>query len=550
MRTQNCLRTKQEFVFADKEIDLCKKMDVLLPKLSPQERLRDVMATRNEWKLYRRKCDFTGDEIISAYNKDTVFPVYKNEIWWGDEWDPIEYGRDFDFSRPFFEQFKELQNVVPREGTTVFNCENCDYNSHIRESRNSYLNSLVYKCEDLFYSYWMVNDKDVFDSMYTNDSTRCYFCSDVNGGYNCVALEESTNCNDCYFSYQLRGCKNCLFCSNLTNKEYYVFNKKCSKEEFESEKKKVLNGSRKSWQEAYDYFLNEVKKKAVQRYVHNLNCENVTGDHVYNSKNCVNCFESFDAEDGFNSISLSGSRDAHNSYSAGWPGCDKIHYSAVTRGSTDIAFCSYTWSSSSLRYCDSCNSCENCFGCIGLKHKKYCILNKQYSKEEYEKLVPRIIEHMKKNNEWGMFFPPNMSVFAYNETAAQDFFPLEKGEILELGWKWKEKDAKDYQATSISEIPDNISDIKDDFTKEVLACSECGKNYKIVPKELQFYRLMNLPIPIKCPECRHTSRFSRKNPLALFERKCDRCNEDIDSSYSSDREETVYCEKCYLESID
>jgi hypothetical protein len=27
--------------------------------------------------------------------------------------------------------------------------------------------------------------------------------------------------------------------------------------------------------------------------------------------------------------------------------------------------------------------------------KEYCILNKQYTKEEYEILVPKIIEHMK-----------------------------------------------------------------------------------------------------------------------------------------------------------
>jgi len=31
---------------------------------------------------------------------------------------------------------------------------------------------------------------------------------------------------------------------------------------------------------------------------------------------------------------------------------------------------------------------------------KYCILNKQYSKEEYEELVPKIIEHMQKTGEW------------------------------------------------------------------------------------------------------------------------------------------------------
>jgi hypothetical protein len=32
-----------------------------------------------------------------------------------------------------------------------------------------------------------------------------------------------------------------------------------------------------------------------------------------------------------------------------------------------------------------------------LKNKSYCILNKQYTKEEYEKLVSKIIEKMMKD---------------------------------------------------------------------------------------------------------------------------------------------------------
>ena len=39
----------------------------------------------------------------------------------------------------------------------------------------------------------------------------------------------------------------------------------------------------------------------------------------------------------------------------------------------------------------------HCFGCVGFKHKQYCILNKQYTKEEYEKLVQKIIKQMNDN---------------------------------------------------------------------------------------------------------------------------------------------------------
>jgi hypothetical protein len=89
-----------------------------------------------------------------------------------------------------------------------------------------------------------------------------------------------------------------------------------------------------------------------------------------------------------------------------------------------------------MRYCDGCNACDSCFGCIGLQHKKYCILNKQYAKEEYESLMTKIVEQMQKNDEWGKFFPPELSPYAYNETAAFIYYPLSKDEVTSNGWKW------------------------------------------------------------------------------------------------------------------
>ncbi|MFH1218254.1 MAG: hypothetical protein V1679_00220, partial [Candidatus Peregrinibacteria bacterium] len=272
------------------------RLNVPPPTEPPQERIRSLMATRNEWKLYRRKCDYSKDEIISAYHKDSPFKVYKNEIWWGDSWDAQNFSQPYDFNTPFFEQFAALQLKVPREGTSVFNCTNCDYNSHIRESKNCYLNSLVYKCEDLYYSYWMVNAVNVFDSMLANDSTLCYRCSDSNKIYECIMLEESDNCSNCYFSFQLRGCKNCIFCANLTNKDHYAHNKKVSKEEFEKIKNEALDSTNKSFDKALAQYK-EIKSKTPHRFVHNINCENCEGDHLYNCKNCDNCYESFESED-------------------------------------------------------------------------------------------------------------------------------------------------------------------------------------------------------------------------------------------------------------
>jgi hypothetical protein len=84
------------------------------PTLCPDCRQQRRLSWRNERKLYKRKCDFSGKEIISMYSPDKNYKVYDQEIWWSDKWDSLNYGRVFDFSKSFFEQFSELMKEVPK----------------------------------------------------------------------------------------------------------------------------------------------------------------------------------------------------------------------------------------------------------------------------------------------------------------------------------------------------------------------------------------------------------------------------------------------------
>ena len=241
-----------------------------------------------------------------------------------------------------------------------------------------------------------------------------------------------------------------------------------------------------------------------------------------------------------------------------------------------------------LNYCFWCFSSSNLFGCIGLRHKSYCILNKQYTKEEYERLVPKIIEHMNKipyisrksqiqnskfqinsksqiqNSKpkeiiyrYGEFFPPELSPFSYNETVAQEYFPLTKEEAIKQGYSWYDKPKSEYKPTiKAKDLPDHIKDVKDSITKEIIECSNYKKGkckgsgvFRILPQELEFYRKMNLPLPRLCPDCRHYERIKQRNPLKLYKRKCAKCGKEILTTYSPDRPEIVYCEKCYLEEV-
>ena len=108
-------------------------------------------------------------------------------------------------------------------------------------------------------------------------------------------------------------------------------------------------------------------------------------------------------------------------------------YEGISIGVTDSRcfLSAIIWYSNDIWYSYMLNNCRNCFGCVEMNGKQYCILNKQYTKEEYENLVPKIIEQMKempyldkqgRSYSFGEFFPPEISPFAYNETCAQDLF--------------------------------------------------------------------------------------------------------------------------------
>ncbi|MEK7171360.1 MAG: hypothetical protein AAB739_00480, partial [Patescibacteria group bacterium] len=208
-----------------------------------------------------------------------------------------------------------------------------------------------------------------------------------------------------------------------------------------------------------------------------------------------------------------------------------------------------SWNSNSeINYCDLCLGNEYLFGCVALRKQKYCILNKKYTKEEYEKLVPRIIEYMKRTGEWGEFLPIQYSSFAYNDSVAFEYYPLTAEEALAKGLRWRDPDAKEYVKSSYA-VPDDIKDAPDSIINETLSCAECGKNYKIIAQELKFYKDMKLPVPVKCWLCRHKNRRLQKNPRTLSGRNCSKCGGGIFTTYSADRPEPVYCEKCYLEFV-
>ena len=517
------------------------------PTLCPDCRWQQRHTWRNDRKLYHRKCDLTGKQIISIYAPDKPYKVFDQHEWWGDTWDASNTGKEFDFSRPFFKQFDELLHTVPLPSLHTEQCENSDYGNFNWGMKDSYL---VFGCDqsqDCYYCQIVFKCSNCMDCAYCKECQFCYQLLDSESCYRCFYSKELTNCESVDFSYDCKNCKHCFGCTGLRNKEYHLFNAPLQKKEYE-EKLAELTLTEQTIAQARAQAL-EKWGQLPRLFSHLLHCEESTGDNLSHCKKCHDCYDGVDGQDCIRMQNIPGNtKDCSEIYGAGYGA--ELSYQGYSVAGQHCLFSFLIYpSGNDILYSAFCGGCQNLFGCIGLKRKQYCILNKEYSKEEYEMLVPKIIAHMRKTGEWGEFFPSRYSPFSYNESIAQEFYPLTKEQCIERQFSWRDDDQNSNYLGPVIEVPENIRDIHDDITKQILRCEVTGKPYKIIPQELKFYRDMGIPIPRKCPDQRHKERMALRNPRKLWNRDCSKCHKPIATTYSPDRPEIVYCEECYLQEV-
>jgi hypothetical protein len=411
------------------------------------------------------------------------------------------------------------------------------------EMKNCYLVTAAWACEDSMYS------NRLFHCKFTNDS---YICNKTEFGYEnvyCVDSNriffsrESEGCLDSYFLYDCKNCSNCILSTNLRNKSYYIENIQYTKEEYFKKKQELALNTRSGIKKARIRF-DELWQNALHKHLKLINTNNVLGDHVSNSRNSHYIF---DFQDGAENVKYAhwGNGGLKDSYDVG-PGCgdkSELNYEGVSTGvQNNRTFLSVTiWYSRDIWYSLMVSNSHDCFGCAEMNGKQYCILNKQYTKEEYEELLPKIIEHMKtmpyidsegRSYGYGEFFPPEISPFTYNETVAQDYFPLDEKNAKSAGYKWREYNPNIYEITIKGEdIPDSIDEVDDSILNQVIECEITKRPFQITEQELSFYKRLDLPIPSIHPDERHNRRLKLRNPMIFNKRMCFFGDKEVDTTY-------------------
>lgn len=537
MQCQECQKT---FTITNQDEEFFKKIKIPIPRQCPDCRQQRRLAWRNERFLYKRNCDFCNKEMISLYSADSKYKIYCKDCWWSDKLDALEYGIDFNLKEDFFNQFNNLLLKVPRLGFIVSHGENSDYCTYSVYYKNSYLCISGVVGENILYSYWVNDSTDCCDCATSYKLEKCYECLDCNNLFHSLFCKDCENSSYLNFCTDCLGCNNCIGCIGLRHKDNYIFNKPVKKDEYHKYLIKILS-SRTTINAFLKKTDNFFKKNP---YIFNIiqDSENCTGNYIYNSKNSQNCFDGINLENCRNCWNIpQGSKE---SYDINYSPKTELCYNSMSVVNGNNVYNSWnSWDDQLCKYCIDCFYSRNLFGCIGLKHEENCILNKKYSESDYKKIKTKIIKEMKK---YGEFFPGSISPFAYNETIAQDFFPLKKEQAETRGWKWKET------------ISDSVHDsvIRQKNTKK---CTDCGKVFKYIQQELDFYEDMGLPKPNKCFSCRHLDRLKLRNPNKLWHRQCmctqpdhghdGQCKNEFETTYSPERKELIYCDNCYKKEI-
>lgn len=587
---KKCNLSWKYFAIFQGDIDLLKKISPIIwkekftyptPKTDSTIRMIKRMMFRNERLLYSSKSIISGKNIPTIYHPSTWIKSITWEEW--ENIDTVEYWQKYNFNNRFLDQFKEIFYKVPKLWLLNINNENGIYDNFSSWNKNTFLNADIMNSDNVSYSTTIKNVTNWYDLLQVNNSNYVYNCICSNNLNKCINLQYSSNCYDCGFSIRCKNCNNCWFCYNLENKSNYLFNKKVRIEDIKEIKKNM---------QTYNWFIklenifkNKILQKTIRPDTRIINSENTIWSTVLNSKNAFICFDSYNIENcryclvwEYNNNCMDTTIFNRNS---------NYVYQAVCGWFLKKSHNCITWrESSNMFFCDFCIWCEYMIWCSGMKNKKYCILNKQYTKDEWLKLAPKIINQTKK--EWlrWEFFPSEISPFPYNDTVVMDYFPVQK--VIDLKWNLLQPENKEWfwivkvlepnkfisdafinfwwkdnmiikrrtknQDINISnnleiikseKLPQNINEINDSICSKIILCSTTWRPYRITKLELNFYRNMQITLPRIHQDLRHKKRILIRPPRFLYFRNSDKSWDETISNYNANVSFKVYTQKEY-----
>lgn len=535
-----CGQCSKTFRVEPADVEFYQRLKVPAPTHCPDCRTQRRMAWRNERNIYPSTCAHCRKPMLSRYHPDSGYTVYCQDCYRADTYNASQYGREIDWSRSFFEQWAALERAVPQINMYSVRSENSAYCNYIGDGKNCYLCFGSIVVEDCLYGspYY---SKQCIDSLLIRECELCYECITSERLYHCLWCQNCFDSRDLVMCYDVKASHDCIGSVGLRNAAFQVYNQQLTEVEYKRFRAQLDLKNPAALADLRLQF-EKVLYKTPHRYMTGLANEAVSGNHINESHNAWQCFDAKRVE---NSAYAAQVIDLKDCYDINYTEENELCYEYWGNyRNYHCLFSSTSYGCRDMYYSVACESSKSLFGCAGLRKAEHCILNKAYTAAEYEQLTQRLIAHMTETGEWGEFFPADLSSFAYNETVAQEYFPLTQEQVVQRGWQWRDLPTVTGSATD---------------TAGALQCQQCTKAYKLIPQELAFYAAENLATPSLCPNCRHLQRMAQRTPRSLWTRQCmctqvdhghaGRCVTEFSTTYAPERKELVYCDNCYNKEI-
>jgi hypothetical protein len=541
------------FSITHKDIEFLKILNVLPPNYCPTCRRMKRLNHINLTNLFSIPCNKIGhnENLISVFPKECPFSVWDVDSF--SQIDDYYMAKDFSEDKTPYENLLMMRSYfpVPQFLNREPNVLNSPYSSGGRNLKNGYFCFGCYDTENVWYTNHTKTTKNIMDSRVVKNSEwvfNGYFSEHL---YKSSFIFFSKSCIDSMFLYDCRNCINCFGCVNLRNKSHCIWNKQYTKEEYESFIKSNYPLSIDFINKSNKTFFDLVYSLPLNASC-NVNTQNSEGVLLQSSSDMFDVFDSFNSQNVRHSDGAISHKDSMDFLFSGGNSHHLYMCTNVGSQSSNVKFSVSSKFCSDSEFIFNSKNCSNCFMCFGLQNKSYCILNKQYSKDEYFKKVDDIKSKMILLGEYNDGLGMEFSAQAYNFSIAQFSFPLTQKEILELGGYFApnpETNADNIKIISIEDIPQTINKVNDDILDLAIMCPLAKRPYKITKSELSFLRHMGLPIPTLHPQERMRENFNRAPEGKIYNIKCESCFKDIKSIYNPENKLLLYCENCYKREV-
>ncbi len=144
----------------------------------------------------------------------------------------------------------------------------------------------------------------------------------------------------------------------------------------------------------------ELKQKIPHPASRQVDTQNSAyGNYLYESENCFWIFDCVRGENSGYGYRVGWMKNSWDTFFFGGDPKQKIfaelcYEHVYTNNCYKSTFLSFSFDCTNTHYGAYLRNCTDCFGCVGLTNKKYCILNNQLTKEQYEKAVIEIKQEL------------------------------------------------------------------------------------------------------------------------------------------------------------